>query len=145
MKIGGTLAAAVLLIMQTRGVQGEDMPPAPPTASEAEAAGLQRVGASELGQHYGGIRLLATDKGQVVRLRLHADGSLEYRDDNGGADTGNWLVQPRKGGTLCRSYSKQMGGRTCVIYFAAGDGVHWFGYGADDGRWRDTTRSLDDR
>jgi hypothetical protein len=145
MKIRGILALAVLLMMQTCRAQGEDMPAAPSTASEAEAAGLPRVGSSELGQHYGGTRLLITDKGQVVRLRLHADGSLEYLDDSGAADTGNWLVQPRKGGTLCRSYSKQMGGRTCVIYFAAADGVHWFGYGADDGRWRDTTRSLDDR
>ena len=145
MKTRQTLAVAVLLMMQVCGAQGEDIPPAPPTAFEAEATGLRRVGSPELGQHYSGNRLLVTDKGQVVRLRLHADGSLEYQDDNGGADTGNWLVQSRKGGTLCRSYSKQMGGRTCVIYFAAADGVHWFGYGADDGRWRDTTRSLDDR
>ena len=145
MKIRGLLAVAVPLMMQTCGVRGEDMPAAPSTASEAEAAGLQRVGSPELRQHYGGTRLLITNKGQVVRLRLHADGSLEYLDDSGAADTGNWLVQPRKGGTLCRSYSKQMGGRTCVIYFAAADGVHWFGYGADDGRWRDTTRSLDER
>jgi len=137
--------AAVLLIMGMGRAHGEDIPAAPPTAIEAEAAGLQRVGSPELSQRYGGTRLLVTDKGQVVQLRLHADGSLEYRDDNGGVDTGNWLVQPRRGGTLCRSYSKQMGGRTCVIYFAAADGVHWFGYAADDGRWRDTTRSLDDR
>jgi hypothetical protein len=145
MKTRRTLAVAVLLMSKICGAQSEDIPPAPPTASEAEAAGLERVGSPELGQHYGGTRLLVTDKGQIVRLRLHADGSLEYLDDSGAADTGNWLVQPRKGGTLCRSYSKQMGGRTCVIYFAAADGVHWFGYGADDGRWRDTTRSLDDR
>ena len=145
MKIRQTLAVALLLTMEICGAQSEDIPPAPPTASAAEASGLQRVGSPELGERYGGARWLVTDKGQIVRLRLHADGSLEYQDDNGGADTGNWLVQPRQGGTLCRSYSKQMGGRTCVIYFAAGDGVHWFGYGADDGRWRDTTRSLDDR
>jgi len=145
MKIRQTLAVALLLTMEICGAQSEDIPPAPPTASAAEASGLQRVGSPELGERYGGARWLVTDKGQIVRLRLHADGSLEYQDDNGGADTGNWLVQPRQGGTLCRSYSKQMGGRTCVIYFAARDGVHWFGYGADDGRWRDTTRSLDDR
>jgi len=145
MKIRRALALAALLTMAICGAQGEDTPPAPPTASAAEAAGLQRVRSPELGQRYGGARLLVTDKGQIVRLRLHADGSLEYRDDNGAVDTGNWLVQPRKGGTLCRSYSKQMGGRTCVIYFAAPDGVHWFGYGADDGQWRDTTRRLDDR
>jgi len=145
MKTRRAVAVAVLFMTAICRAQGEDTPPAPSTASEAEAAGLQRVGAPELGQRYRGARLLVTDKGQVVRLRLNADGSLEYQDDNGGVDTGNWLVQPRKGGTLCRSYSKQMGGRTCVIYFAATDGVHWFGYGADDGRWRDTTRSLEDR
>jgi hypothetical protein len=138
-------SAALFLMMQIARAQGGDVPSAPSTAADAEAAGLLRVGVVELGRQYGGTRLLLTDKGQVVRLRLHADGSLEYADDNGGVDTGNWLVQTREGGTLCRSYSKQMGGRTCVIYFAAADGVHWFGYGADDGRWRDTTRVLDDR
>lgn len=142
MKISTTLAAAALLMLQICDGMAEDVPAAPPTVTQAEAAGLQRVSATELVQRYGGARLLITDKGQMIRLQLRPDGTLDYWDDTGGADTGSWLVQTRNGGTVCRRYSKQMGGRTCVVYFAAADGVHWFGYGADDGRWRDTTRPL---
>jgi hypothetical protein len=142
MRISTTLLAAALLMLQICGALAEDVPAAPPTAAEAEAAGLQRVSATELGQRYGGARLLITDKGQVIRLQLRSDGTLDYRDEKGGTDTGSWQVQTRNGGTVCRRYSKQMGGRICVVYFAAADGVHWFGYGGDDGRWRDTTRAL---
>ena len=83
MKIRQTLAVVLSLTMEVCGAQSEDIPAAPPTASEAEASGLQRVGSQELGERYGGTRWLVTDKGQIVRLRLHADGSLEYQDDNG--------------------------------------------------------------
>jgi hypothetical protein len=142
MKISTTLTAAALLMLPICDALAQDVPAAPPTAAQAEAAGLQRVGATELGQRYGGARLLITDKGEVIRLQLRPDGTLDYWDEKRGTDTGSWLVQMRNGGTVCRRYSKQMGGRTCVVYFAAADGVHWFGYGADDGRWRDTTRAL---
>jgi hypothetical protein len=137
-----TLVAAALLMVCPCTGSAEEAPIAPTTAAEAVAAGLKRVDATELGQRYGGARLLITDKGQAIRLELHPDGTLDYLDDKGGADNGNWLVQTRNGGSVCRRYSKQMGGRTCVVYFAAPDGVYWFGYGADDGRWRDTTRPL---
>lgn len=142
MKNGTTLLAAALLMLELCTGRAEETPRAPATATEAAAAGLKRIDASELGQRYGGARLLITDKGQVIRLDLHPDGTLNYLDDNGRADTGSWLVQTRNGGTVCRRYSKQMGGRSCVVYFAAPDDVHWFGYGADDGRWRDTTRPV---
>jgi len=137
------MAAALLGVLLVPLGLADDVPAAPPTAADAHAAGLQRVDADALTERYAGTRLLITDKGQVIQLELRADGTLEYKDDKGSADTGNWLVQRRNGGILCRRYSKQMGARTCVAYFAAADGVHWFGYGAEDGRWRDTTRSLD--
>jgi hypothetical protein len=120
----------------------QDVPEAPATRVQAEAAGLQRVNAAELARGYAGKRVLMTDKGQVIRLTLRPDGTLDYADEKGISDTGSWLVQPANGGTLCRRYSKEMGGRTCVVYFTAPDGLHWFGYGASDGRWRDTTRPL---
>jgi hypothetical protein len=142
MRNGITLVATALLMLQLCTGRAEEVPTAPKTATEAAAAGLERVDATELGQRYGGARLLITDKGQVIRLELHPDGTLTYLDEAGGADTGSWMVQTRNGGTVCRRYSKQMGGRTCVVYFAAPDRVHWFGYGAEDGRWRDTTRPL---
>lgn len=138
-----TRVAALWIVLLTPLANAGEIPPAPPTAADAGAAGLQRVDADALTQRYRGMRLLMTDKGEVVQLDLHIDGTLEYKDDKGGVDTGSWLVQMRNGGILCRRYSKQMGARTCVMYFAAADGVHWFGYGVDDGRWRDTTRSLE--
>ena len=137
------LVAVLFSVLPAALARTEDIPPAPPTAEDAGAAGLQRVDADALLAGYAGTRLLITDKGRSIQLRLRADGTLEYQDDKGGVDTGNWLVQKRNGGVLCRRYSKDMGTRTCVVYFAAADGVHWFGYGAEDGRWRDTTRLLD--
>jgi hypothetical protein len=94
----------------------EEVPIAPATVTAAAAAGLKRVDATELGERYGGARVLITDKGQVIHLELHPDGTLNYLDDKGGTDTGSWLVQARNGGTVCRRYSKQMGGRSCVVY-----------------------------
>jgi hypothetical protein len=142
MNNGATPLAAALLMLQLCTGRAEEVPIAPATVTAAAAAGLKRVDATELGERYGGARVLITDKGQVIHLELHPDGTLNYLDDKGGTDTGSWLVQARNGGTVCRRYSKQMGGRSCVVYFAAPDDVHWFGYGADDGRWRDTTRPL---
>jgi len=86
------------------------------------------------------MRVFKTASGEVVRLELHADGTLDYADDKGVADTGSWAVLARNGGVVCRRYSKQMGGRVCVVYFAAPDNEYWFGYSADSGQWRDTTR-----
>lgn len=124
---------------------GEEFPIPPPTLDDAAALGLRRVVAEELLQRYAGTRTVKSSGGEVAQLRLNADGTLDYADDRGATDTGSWAVLPRNGGTLCRRYSKQMGGRICVVYFAAPDGLHWFGYNAESGRWRDTTRSLEAR
>jgi hypothetical protein len=107
--------------------------------------GLRRVAAEEIAQRYVGARMVKSAGGEVARLHLNADGTLEYADDRGVTDTGSWAVLPRNGGTLCRRYSKQMGGRICVVYFVAPDGLHWFGYSAESGQWRDTTRALEAR
>jgi hypothetical protein len=134
------LAGATLLItVASAGAQ--DFPAAPSTAGDAEAAGLRRVDAAELTRHYAGKRMLRTARGDRARLDLRPDGTLDYADDKGVTDTGSWSVTARDGGTLCRSYSKQMGRRSCDIYFAAPDGVHWFGYDPDTGKWADTTRA----
>ena len=121
----------------------QDFPSPPATLDGAAAAGLRRVTAEDLAQRYGGARMLKSAGGEIVRLQLHADGTLNYADDRGVTDTGSWTVLPRNGGTLCRRYSKQMGGRVCVVYFTAPDGLHWFGYSAETGTWRDTTRPLE--
>src|SRR5215471_1754179 len=115
-------------------------PPAKPTAGAADAAGLRRLDATELSQQYAGKRVLRTAKGELIHLELRADGTLDYADERGVSDTGSWSATARKGGVLCRRYSKQMGGRSCDIYFAAPDGVHWFGYDPDTLQWSDTTR-----
>ena len=117
-----------------------DFPTAPPTAGAAEAAGLRRLDATELSQQYPGERVLRTAKGELIHLKLRPDGTLDYADERRVTDTGSWSATPRKGGMLCRRYSKQMGGRSCDIYFAAPDGVHWFGYDPDTLQWSDTTR-----
>src|SRR5262249_46729362 len=117
-----------------------DFPPAPPTAGAADAAGLRRLDATELSQQYAGKRVFRTAKGELIRLELRADGTLDYADERGVSDTGSWSATARKGGMLGRRYSKQMGGRSCDIYFAAPDGVHWFGYDPDTLQWSDTTR-----
>src|SRR5262249_38318219 len=117
-----------------------DFPPAPPTAGAADAAGLRRLDATELSQQYAGKRALRTAKGELIHLELRADRTLDYADERGGTGTGGWSGTGRKGGVLCRRYSKQMGGRSCDIYFTAPDGVHWFGYDPDTSQWSDTTR-----
>ncbi len=121
-----------------------DFPLAPPTAGAAEAAGLRRIEAAELNRQYAGKRVLHSAKGNLIRLELKPDGTLDYADDTGVTDTGSWSVTARDGGTVCRRYSKQMGGRSCDIYFAAPDGVHWFGYDPASGQWSDTTRTQGD-
>jgi hypothetical protein len=120
----------------------QDFPPPPSTADAAAASGLRRIEAEELRQRYGGTRILKGASGEILRLNLHADGTLDYADDKGVADTGSWAILPRNGGMVCRRYSKQMGGRICLVYFAAPDEGYWFGYSADSGQWRDTTRSI---
>jgi len=139
-KAGAWLAGATVLAL-VASVGAQDFPAAPPTAGAAEATGLRRVDAAELNRHYAGKRMLRTARGDQVQLDLRPDGTLDYTDDKGVTDTGNWSVTARNGGTLCRRYSKQMGGRSCDIYFAAPDGVHWFGYDPDTGKWADTTRA----
>ena len=93
-----------------------------------------------MSKQYAGKRVLRTAKGELIHLELRPDGTLDYADERNATDTGSWSVTARKGGTLCRRYSKQMGGRSCDIYFAAPDGVHWFGYDPDTLQWSDTTR-----
>jgi catechol 2,3-dioxygenase-like lactoylglutathione lyase family enzyme len=134
------LAGAALLITVVF-VGAQDLPAAPPTTGAAESAGLRHIDAAELNRHYAGKRMLRTARGDQVRLDLRPDGTLDYTDDKGVTDTGSWSVTARDGGRLCRRYSKQMGRRSCDIYFAAPDGVHWFGYDPDTGKWADTTRA----
>jgi hypothetical protein len=134
-----------LLGLYMAAAVADDFPAPPPTVDDAITSGLRRVPAEEIAQAYPGARMLKAYGGEVVRLQLRSDGSLDYTDDRGVSDTGNWAVLPRNGGTLCRRYSKMMGGRVCVIYYAAPDGLHWFGFSAESGQWRDTTRSLETR
>ena len=118
----------------------QDFPPAPPDIRAAEAAGLRRVGAAELKRDYPAKRIARNLRGQTVHTELNADGTLQYADDTGLTDTGSWSVSERNGGMICRAYSKQMGRRFCSIYYAAPDGIHYFGYNPEDQAWRVTTR-----
>jgi len=133
--LSGVVAFAAL-----SALSASDFPTAPPTAGAAEADGLRRVDAEELSRQYAGKRVLRTAKGELIHLELRPDGTLDYADERSVIDTGSWSVTARKGGMLCRRYSKQMGARSCDIYFAAPDGVHWFGYDPDTLQWSDTTR-----
>jgi len=135
----------VILLATVAAAEAQDFPAAPPTASAAKAEGLRRVEAAELNRGYAGQRVLLTGRGELIHLDLRADGTLAYADDKGVTDSGSWSVTAQHDGTLCRRFSKQMGGRTCDVYFAAPDGVHWFGYDPDTGRWRDTTRAQTSR
>jgi len=132
--------SSVLALAALSAFGASDFPTAPPTAGAAETTGLRRVDAAELSQQYAGKRVLLTAKGELIHLELRADGTLDYADERSVTDTGSWSVTARKGGMLCRRYSKQMGGRSCDIYFAAPDGVHWFGYDPETLQWSDTTR-----
>src|ERR1700752_3064735 len=132
--------SAVVALAALTALGALDFPTAPPTAGAAEAAGLRRVDAAELTGRYAGRRVLLTAKGELIHLELRPDGTLDYADERSVTDTGSWSVTARKGGMLCRRYSKQMGGRSCDVYFAAPDGVHWFGYDPDTLQWSDTTR-----
>ncbi len=134
------LAGAVLL---TKVACAQEFPVAPPDIASAEAAGLRRIDAAELRRNYPGKRIARSVGGHVVRTDLKADGTLQYADDGGGADTGNWSLSERNSGMICRAYSKQMGRRFCTIYYAAPDGIHYFGYNPDDKAWRVTTRRED--
>ena len=133
--------AGLIWLTTVAAAEAQDFPLPPPTRSAAEAAGLPRVEAEKLSRDYAGKRVMLTSKSELIQLDLRVDGTLDYADDKGVTDTGSWSVTARDAGTLCRRFSKQMGGRTCDVYFAAPDGVHWFGYDPDTGRWRDTTRA----
>ena len=133
--------AGLILLTALAGAEALDFPVAPPSKSAAESAGLRRVDAAQLSRDYAGKRMFLTARGELIRLDLRTDGTLDYADDKGVTDTGNWSVTARDEATLCRRFSKQMGGRSCDVYFAAPDGVHWFGYDPDTGQWRDTTRA----
>ena len=135
-----TLACAAMLM---RAAVAQDFPPAPPNIPAAEAAGLRRIDAAELKSNYPGKRIAQSYRGPVVRTELKADGTLEYADNAGGVDTGSWSFTERNGGMICRAYSKQMGRRFCTIYYAAPDGIHYFGYNPEDKAWRATTRRAD--
>jgi len=134
------LAGAALL---AEGAAAQQFPPAPADIAAAEAAGLRRIDAAELQRSYPGKRIAQSNRGLIVQTELRADGSVQYTDDAGGADTGTWTISERNGGAICRAYSKQMGRRFCTVYYAAPDGVHYFGYNPDDKAWRVTTRRVD--
>jgi len=136
-----TLLACAALLASTAAAQ--DFPPAPPDIPAAEAAGLRRIGVAELKSNYPGKRIALSYRGPVVRTELKADGTLDYADNAGGLDTGSWSLTERNGGMICRAYSKQMGRRFCTVYYAAPDGVHYFGYNPEDQGWRVTTRRAD--
>jgi hypothetical protein len=134
------LAAAALC---ARLALAQEFPAAPPDIAAAEAAGLKRVGPEELRRNYPGKRIARSVRGQTVHTELKPDGTLSYEDDAGGTDTGSWSVTEHNGGMICRAYSKQMGRRFCTLYYAAPDGVHYFGYNPEDHAWRVTTRRQD--
>jgi hypothetical protein len=136
------LACAALL---TNAVAAQEFPSAPPDIPAAEAAGLRRIDAAELKSNYPGKRIAQSYRGPIVHTELKADGTLQYADNAGGMDTGNWSVSERNGGMICRAYSKQMGRRFCTVYYAAPDGIHYFGYNPEDQAWRATTRRTDER
>jgi hypothetical protein len=121
----------------------QEFPAAPADVAAAEAAGLRRVGAAELKTSYPGKRIAQSYRGPVVRTELKPDGTLDYADNAGGVDNGTWSFTERNGGMICRAYSKQMGRRFCTIYYAAPDGIHYFGYSPEDKAWRATTRRAD--
>lgn len=131
------LAAAISF---TSAALALEFPPAPPDIAAAEAAGLRRIDAAELKRDYPGKRIARSLRTQTVHTDLKADGTLQYADDAGVSDTGTWSLSERNGGMICRAYSKQMGRRFCTVYYAAPDGVHYFGYNPEDKAWRVTTR-----
>jgi hypothetical protein len=133
------LAGAALM---AEGAAAQQFPPAPADIAAAEAAGLQRIDVAELQRSYPGKRIAQSARGVIVQTEARADGSVEYSDDAGGADTGTWSASKRYGGAICSAYSKQMGQRFCTVYYAAPDGVHYFGYSPDDKAWRMTTRRV---
>jgi hypothetical protein len=128
------------LVFSTSAALALEFPTAPPDIPAAEAAGLRRVEAAELKRDYPAKRIARNVRGQTVHTELKADGTLQYADDAGLSDTGSWSVSERNGGMICRAYSKQMGRRFCSIYYAAPDGIHYFGYNPEDKAWRATTR-----
>jgi hypothetical protein len=129
-----------LVVSATSEAWAQEFPAAPPDIPAAEAAGLRRIGAAELKRDYPPKRIARNLRGQTVHTELKADGTLEYADDTGLTDTGSWSLSERNGGMICRAYSKQMGRRFCAIYYAAPDGIHYFGYNPEDKAWRATTR-----
>lgn len=131
------LAAA---ISSTSVALASEFPPAPPDIPAAEAAGLRRIDVAELKRDYPAKRIAYTVRGQTVHTELKADGTLQYADNTGVTDTGSWSLSERNGGMICRAYSKQMGRRFCTMYYAAPDGIHYFGYNPDDKAWHATTR-----
>ena len=131
------LAAAISSISVALAQQ---FPPAPPDIPAAEAAGLRRIDVAELKRDYPTKRIAYTVRGQTVHTELKVDGTLQYADDTGVTDTGSWSLSERNGGMICRAYSKQMGRRFCTFYYAAPDGIHYFGYNPEDKAWRATTR-----
>jgi hypothetical protein len=123
----------------------EPFPEAPRSTAEAQALGLQRVDAATLAKTYGGVREAQNLKREVTRQELRPDGTLTYTNDAGVSGTGTWSVVDENGGMICRTFDFQGGRRFCTIYYAAQDGVHLFGYNAQDKVWRITTRRVDPR
>src|SRR5690349_20728670 len=102
----GTTARAWVLACATMlaaSAAAQDFPAAPPSVAAAEAAGLRRIDAAELKRSYAGRRIAQSSRGLILRTELKADGSVEYQDSAGGADTGSWSVSERGGGSICRA------------------------------------------
>jgi hypothetical protein len=137
------LTALAALLLASQVATAQEFPVAPPDVAAAEAAGLKRVDASQLQREYAGKRVARSVQGRTVHAELKPDGTLTYSDDLGNTDSGTWSVSERNGGMICRAYSKQMGRRFCTLYFAAPDGLHYFGYNPEDKAWRATTRRDD--
>jgi len=121
----------------------QPFPTAPKSAAEAEAQGLKRLDTSMLTKIYGGVREAQNLKGEITRQELRPDGKLVYSNDSGLSGTGTWSVVDENGGMICRTFDFQGGRRFCTIYYAAPDGMHLFGYNAQDRLWRITTRRIE--
>ena len=136
------LTAILFVLTGTQAIHAssQTFPDAPVTVQAAIEVGLQQANSVELKQRYVSQRVEKTKLGRLRQVELRPDGSMSYTDDSGVSDTGNWSVLQRSGGMICQAYSKDMGRRDCLIYFTAPDGVHYFGYDAQDKTWRATGR-----
>jgi hypothetical protein len=115
-------------------------PEAPPDARAAQAAGLQRLGASDLKSAFAGPREERNLRGQSYVTEYAADGSVQLKSGNSLIDRGTFSVTGQGGGSLCLMLEKQMNQRLCTIWFAAPNDSQLFGYNPTDGQLRIISR-----